>query len=366
MNRSLRAKLPNGMTVIITPYFEKEDQRKENLAAAADHLAEMLDSPATRETELLSFLGNVALAVFPEADPSSKPSVMHGTVEGGVDLTFDLKAAPGIGIVEIKTPRLDSERSLQVALFKIRDVIAGAAFGKPVHVVYLIAGRRHQITSATLERASAQRDRLRIGVPVVLLSWDQIVDRLSGGLDNADGPQLEVVLVEVVRLSRRLLQAILSRPAVLAGIDDRKFEELVATLLFDLGIQDVQLTPPRQDGGRDIIIVHMDPATGMLQTYLIECKHWVSGRKVTMRWALSLLHVAQRESAAGAVLLSSSGFGPRLLEQETTMMQEGLFLKDQRDLMEWIGVWERQYGSILMEPVDPKKILALNGVARTV
>jgi hypothetical protein len=169
----------------------------------------------------------------------------------------------------------------------------------------------------------------------------------------------EVVLIEVMRGSRRLLQAIVSNPSVLAGIDDRKLEELIATLLFDLGLHDAQLTPPRHDGGCDIVLEHLEPVTGQRQRYLVECKHWVSGNKVTMRWAVSLLQVSGQENAAGAILLSSSGFGPKLLEQQTTFSQQGLFLKNQIDLLRWIRIWERQYGSVLMEPVDPKKVLAL-------
>jgi hypothetical protein len=359
MQRALRAKLPNGLTVAVTPCFESERQQRAGLAATAEHLAEMLDSEATQEPDLLHFLANVAAVVFPEADPNCKPSIMHGSIDYGADLTFGVKATPGIGVVEIKTSRLNTNRNLQASLERLPVFPRCTAFGLPVHVAYLVAGRGRQLHTTTLRQVAAQSER--IGVPLNLLSWDQIVDRLSEESDEKNEPKFEVVLIEVVKLSRGLLRAILRQPAVLYGIDDRKFEELVATLLFDLGVQEVNLTPPRKDGGRDIVAVHLDPASGDSHTYLIECKHWVSGTKVTMRWALSLLDVAKSERATGAVLLSSSGFGPKLLEQETRLMQQGLFLKNQSDLLGWINLWERQYGSILLEPVDPRIALQLNG-----
>jgi hypothetical protein len=162
------------------------------------------------------------------------------------------------------------------------------------------------------------------------------------------------------------LRDLLSKPKLLSAIDDRKFEELVATLLFDLGIQDVELTPPRKDGGRDIIVRYLDKFTGNLLTYFMECKHYVSGNKVTMKWALSLLQVTRKDNATGAVLLSSSGFGPRLIEQEAVLMKKGLFLKEQQDLWKWISIWERQYGSILVQSIDPKTVLELGTVDKPV
>lgn len=93
--------------------------------------------------------------------------------------------------------------------------------------------------------------------------------------------------------------------------------------------------------------------------YLIECKHWVSGNKVTMRWAVRLLSVARGEQADGAILLSSSGFGPRLIEQEAALMKDKVFLKDAGHLASWLKLWERQYGTVLVRPVDPRELLEL-------
>jgi len=228
----------------------------------------------------------------------------------------------------------------------------------PVKVAYVIAGRRSAMTAVGREHVRQSAT----SVPVQVWTWDDVAERLRG-TGNPE-PDYEIVLIEVVELSRRLLRALVKAPALLAGIDDRKFEELVATLLFDLGLQDVELTPARKDGGRDIIARYDDPATDRRYTYLVECKHWVSGNKVTLRWALSLLDIAKRDSASGVVLLSSSGFGPKLLEQEASLNAKGLKLRDSQDLHRWIDLWERQYGSVLLQPVDPLAVFARDNLTR--
>jgi hypothetical protein len=325
--------------------------------AEAARLAYLLDRSDTREVDLLDFLVTVTPILFPEADPTQRPDIPRGAVDLGIDLMFRLRERPSIGIVEIKTSRTavrtgrQISRGIEMALTQVRHFLERRPTEKPIEVAYVIAGRRGTGSGVAIGHVQEPR----VPVPIHLWSWDDVVERLRGS-DDDRRPAFEVVLVEIVDLSRRLLRALLAEPALLTGIDDRKFEEMVATLLFDLGLQDVELTPLRKDGGRDIIASHEDPVTGDHSTYLIECKHWVSGNKVTLRWALSLLDVANRQSATGAVLLSSSGFGPRLLEQEATLETKGLLLRDSRDLHRWLHVWERQYGSVLVQPVDPMVI----------
>jgi hypothetical protein len=318
------------------------------MPAEAAKLAWLLDKSDTREIDLLDFLVTVTPILFSEADPGLRPDIPQGPNERGFDLMFSLRGRAAVGIVEIKRPHQIS-RSLEMAIAQVRHALQRLSTTKPIEVAYVIAGRRGTVSNMAPDHVEAP------SVPIHVWSWDDVVERL-GGRDSDGAPDFEIVLVEIVDLSRKLLKALFTEPRLLAGIDDRKFEELVATLLFDLGLQDVELTPLRKDGGRDIIANHDDPVTGARSTYLIECKHWVSGTKVTARWAISLLEVTTQQNATGAVLLSSSGFGPRLLEQEATFETKGLLLRDAQDLSGWIHLWERQYGSVLVQPVDPMSI----------
>ncbi len=78
-----------------------------------------------------------------------------------------------------------------------------------------------------------------------------------------------------------------------------------------------------------------------------------------MRWALHLMSVRRNEKADGAILLSSSGFGPRLLDQEVTLAADKLYLRGTSQLFRWVELWERQYGSIITEPVRPEVLFEL-------
>jgi hypothetical protein len=350
MPRILQCKLPNGKIVSINQFLEGVDTSDGASATEAERLAGLLEGNKTSESELLTFLVNAASSVFHEAEPSERPSIVLGPNELGADLIFSLQQTDGVGIVQIKTAA-QTDRAID---HQTRLALSRPILGRPVQFMYVVAGRDH-----SYNRNAVQTRRQLAGVPVYLLSWDEVIDRITRTTPETTNPGYDIVLVELVNMSRRLLLALASDPRLFSAIDDRRFEELVATLLFDLGLEDVELMPPRKDGGKDIILTHIDRGTGRRAVYLMQCKHWVSGNKVTLHWGLELLDVARREQAAAAVLLSSSGFGPRLLEQRATLEGRGLLLKDAHDLSSWIGIWQRQYGNIILEPVDPRKLLDL-------
>jgi hypothetical protein len=138
-----------------------------------------------------------------------------------------------------------------------------------------------------------------------------------------------------------------------------RFEELVATLLHDLGFEEVELTPPRKDGGIDVIAIHWNSITNQREVYLFECKHWISGKMVHMKIATRLQEVVKSRKAAGGVLLAPGGFGPKLVEQEVQLRQERIHLKGKGEFLQWVEMWERTYGALLLTKVDPLKIVGL-------
>jgi hypothetical protein len=314
--------------VTICPDSGKSASETSDLAAQAANLASLLGTKRAGERELLSFLANICPAVFPEADPGRPVKLIHGAVTGS---------------------------SVLSSLEQVRHLLDKTAAKEPVGTVYVIAGRGQPIPAQMDERATQLQTEAN--VPIHVLSWDDVISRLTVRTQDEPESELSVLLVDVIDTSRRLLCRLVEKPSLLFGIDDRKFEELVATLLSDLGLQDVELTPLRKDGGKDIIATHIHPVTGRRLKYLIECKHWVSGDKVTMRWAMHLLSVARCERSDGAILLSSSGFGPRLIEQEARLTKDGLFLRDGQHLSRWLKVWQRQYGTMLVHAVDPLELL---------
>lgn len=347
--RLFRSTLPNGQKVCISCDQANSEGSADEIASEGARLTSLLNSQ-TSEAALLQFIEDVCPAIFPEAAPNPQVIRAHGSAERGLDLAFVLRDQTGVGAIEIKHPSSHVTQAATSATRQIRSFLAGHLSPSPVKVVYVIAGR-----GTIAPRAMETMEKLQddTGVPIHLWSWDTVAEKLKVPGNKPEGDDITVVLVEVIDFSRRLLRRLVEHPQLLDGIDDRKFEELLATLLSDLGLQDVELTPPRKDGGKDIVATHVN-ADGSRSRFLIECKHWVSGAKVTMRWAIRLLSIKKKEGADAAILLSSSGFGPRLLDQELFLKKDRLFLRGAEHLAKWVQLWERQYGSFVIQPVPPQ------------
>lgn len=343
--------MPNGQKVRIETGQLGDSARSSHLAAEGERLTTLLSSRAT-ETALIKFLEDVCQAIFPECAPNPQIVRPQAKTKDGLDVVFVLKDHLGLGAVEIKHPSSPVEPSMISAVEQLQRNLqpTSNSIPLPVKVAYVIAGRGPITRNASTMAQNIQDD---IGIPVHLWSWDTVALRMQAGGKEEVSDTATVVLVEVMSFARRLLGRLVKHPHLLNVIDDHDFERLVATLLSDLGLKDVELTPMRKDGGKDIVATHVD-SYGNRSRFLIECKHWVAGEKVTMRWALRLLAIRRSEDADGAILLSSSGFGPRLLEQEVTLAADKLYLRGTSQLFRWIKLWERQYGSILTEPVSPE------------
>lgn len=109
----------------------------------------------------------------------------------------------------------------------------------------------------------------------------------------------------VVDYCRRLAIALAKEPEYLKYVEWRDLEKVTAEALSGIGF-DVVLTPGSKDNGRDIevTLVH----DGKSRQYLIELKHWVSGKKVGAKMISEFLEVVARERSFGGLFLSSSGF----------------------------------------------------------
>jgi len=118
-----------------------------------------------------------------------------------------------------------------------------------------------------------------------------------------------------VEIDRKIMEAILAKPAILDSLDSRFFEELIATLYSKLGFQ-VFLTKRTWDGGRDIVAVG-ERASSLLK-FLIECKRYRRDRKVGIAPVQRLCGVKTSEGATKAILATTSSFtrGARSFERQ--------------------------------------------------
>ena len=111
-------------------------------------------------------------------------------------------------------------------------------------------------------------------------------DLSVSGLIGPDGRPLStdtptgIVVVNAVTTANDRLREILERdPRLLWTISPRRFEELVADILTNLGWS-VTLTPPTKDGGIDMMAAKKDALGDFL--CLVECKRYVPPNKVAL------------------------------------------------------------------------------------
>jgi hypothetical protein len=114
-----------------------------------------------------------------------------------------------------------------------------------------------------------------------------------------------VELIECLLL--RLPAVICHDPSELQKVEWRDLERMLAGVMDALGFV-VHLTRPAKDGGKDIVLQFV--ASHEAQSYYIEVKHWVTGKRVGRQPVREFLSVVVRDQQDGGILISTSGFSP--------------------------------------------------------
>lgn len=121
-------------------------------------------------------------------------------------------------------------------------------------------------------------------------------------------------------------------PEKLYQLPPRRFEELVADILKDLGF-DVELTQATRDGGRDII-AYVRTAVCSYLTH-IECKRYSASNKVGVGVIREVLGVHQIRQASKSVIVTTSFFTEDA-RKEAEVLSNQLDLKDFNNLRDWL------------------------------
>ena len=348
-SRVLRAKLPNGEIVHLrTPGCEPVGE-----VGAREELATLIASSQVENSRLLETLCDVVRVIFPGARRGETEANLDACSSSyRPDLLVEFESEKEIGLVELERTSMRPGDVRQALLQVQRYAVAVMSDDYRIVRTYVIVGEDGS------ESVGEFDPEVPGAPPTTILTWADVAARLTVTTESEhDNSVYTIILVEIATGARRLLRALAAHPELLSGVNDLRFEELVATLLFDLGFEEVELTPARADQGRDVIVTRRNPANGIREVYLFECKHWVSEKKVHTKIAAKLLDVLERDDATGAILLSSSGFGPRLLEQEAAYTRKGLRLRTEQHLRSWVSAWERYYGSVLISPLDPFELM---------
>jgi restriction system protein len=143
---------------------------------------------------------------------------------------------------------------------------------------------------------------------------------------------IQLVAPQIITTNDQLIMQLKRKPDDLFKITPRQFEEVIADLLSDMGME-VELTPETRDGGKDIL-AYMKTEIGKFLC-LVEAKRHNKNRPVGVSLVRSLFGTLADHQATSAMLVTTSRFAPPA-KQFQQRHEYQLSLKDYNDVVSWI------------------------------
>jgi restriction system protein len=178
---------------------------------------------------------------------------------------------------------------------------------------------RFGFSEAALEAARAQEP-----VAVELLDLQGIaawIDRLEDGKPG----YAEHVQVLIRSISHEFAKLVSQTPDALDHLEWRDLERMMARVMKGLGFE-CELTPPSKDGGKDLILTWR--AKSGEQSFIVELKHWRSGKRVGKTAVSNFMNVIVAECRTGGLFLSTSGYAADRTEGLTEVTRDKLRFGD--------------------------------------
>ena len=138
-----------------------------------------------------------------------------------------------------------------------------------------------------------------------------------------------------------IIERLRHQPSSIYDLPPRKFEELIADLLSDLGYE-VELTPTTRDGGKDILAYMTTPHGKLL--CLVEAKRYRRDRPIGVELVRQLYGTLTDAEASSAMLVTTSSFSQDAMAFQQRHKYK-LALRDYGHVVEWIaGYGDRRQG----------------------
>lgn len=159
----------------------------------------------------------------------------------------------------------------------------------------------------------------------------------------------EPVLQLVRRLSDGLSQLVAEDPSALDAIEWRDLERMLANVFDGLGF-DVELTPVSKDGGKDIVLKYWHD--GRRREYIVEVKHWRSGKRVTKKYLTDFVQVVARERRDGGLFLATYGYSENAIEVITELTRDEIYIGEKPQIVSLCRSYMRRNNG-LWAPTEP-------------
>ena len=134
-------------------------------------------------------------------------------------------------------------------------------------------------------------------------------------------------------INTELKRYLSKHPEKLYDLSPRKFEELIASILKDLGFE-VELTKATRDGGSDIIAYIRNAVCSYLT--LVECKKYAPENKVGVGIIRQVTGVHHLKRATKSIIVTTSYFSPDAIK-EAKAFENQLDLKDYESIKDWLN-----------------------------
>jgi hypothetical protein len=157
------------------------------------------------------------------------------------------------------------------------------------------------------------------------------------------------LVVRLIReVSDKMARLVAEDPRALDKMEWRDVERMMAVVLEGLGF-DAELTPASKDGGKDIVL-RLWTDDGWV-TYVVEIKHWRSGKRVGDSAIREFVDVVAREYPDGGLFLSTYGFTSTAFEALTEVERRLLKLGDKMKIVNLCNTYTK-IGDGFWQPTD--------------
>jgi len=142
----------------------------------------------------------------------------------------------------------------------------------------------------------------------------------------------ELIIPKLTSIDDEIKKYFKKHPEKLYEISPRKFEEIIASIMSDLGYE-VELTKATRDGGRDIIASIQDALTKYI-TY-VECKRYSQENKVGVGIIREVTGVHHIRKPTKSLIVTTSFFTKDAVK-EAKEFENSIGLKDYNNIKEWL------------------------------
>jgi restriction system protein len=190
-------------------------------------------------------------------------------------------------------------------------------------------------------------------VSVQLLDLDEVGAWIRR-METGQPPFAEAVQTLIKNISHEFAKLVSETPDALDHLEWRDVERMMARVMAGLGFE-CELTPSSKDGGKDLILVWR--ASSGAQSFIVELKHWRSGKRVGKDAVADFMRVIISEDRNAGLFLSTSGFAADRTEGITEVTRDRLWFGGKSKIVLLAKTYIRACSGLWSQPDVLPKVL---------